>query len=111
PESETLALYLESGLSADERDRVNGHLADCDECRRTVSLASSLEAAPAAPVRVNEVLLQRVVSGARRRRFLPMAVAAAVILVGVVSLSLLKSPEEPVPTVAREQSRLPAEVA
>ena len=111
PEPETLARYLESGLSADERARVNGHLADCDECRRTVSLASSFEAAPATPIRVNEVLLQRVVSGSRKRRFLPMAVAAAVILIGVVSVSLLKSPEEPAPRVARESSHAPAEVA
>lgn len=111
PEPEILARYLENVLTADERARVNGHLADCDDCRRTVSLASSLEAAPAAPVKVNEVLLQRVVSGSRRRRFLPMAAAAAVILIGVVSISLLKSPEDPAPKIASAERPAPAVVA
>ncbi|HLY12452.1 MAG TPA: zf-HC2 domain-containing protein, partial [Planctomycetota bacterium] len=68
PEPEVLARFLESGLSAEERLRVNGHLADCDDCRRTVSLASTLEAAPAVPL--NKLLLGRVILASRRRRFL-----------------------------------------
>jgi len=111
PEPEILARYLENVLTPDERKRVTGHLADCDECRRTVSLASSLETAPAVPVQVNEVLLQRVVSGSRRRRFLPMALAAAGILIGVVSVSILRSPGAASPRIDREERLLPAEVA
>lgn len=91
PAPEFLARFLENSLSAGERDRVNAHLADCDECRRTVSLASTLDAAPAAPV--NQVLLQRVVSASRRRRTLPMGIAAAAVLVGVIGVGLLRSPE------------------
>jgi hypothetical protein len=99
PEPELLARYLEGGLSAEERARVNGHLADCDDCRRTIALSSSLEAAPAAG-RVNEILLQRVVAGSRRRRMLPMAAAAAVLLAVVAGVLLFpssgtKAPSDP----------------
>ncbi|HEV3027162.1 MAG TPA: zf-HC2 domain-containing protein, partial [Planctomycetota bacterium] len=103
PEPETLARYLEGSLAADERLRVTGHLADCDGCRRTVSLASSLEAVPAAPV--NEILLGRVVSASRRRRFLPMAIAAAVMLIGIVSISLLRSSRQDAPTALEAEER------
>lgn len=98
PQILTLSRYVEGGLDADERARVNGHLADCDDCRRTVSLASTLDAAPAAPV--NEILLSKVVSASRRRRYLPMGIAAAALLAGVVGVSLWKSPEPPPPAVA-----------
>lgn len=99
PEIQTLARYVEGGLSADERARVNGHLADCDECRRTVVLSSSLDAAPAAPV--NEILLQKVVSASRRRNYGPLGIAAAAVLVGIVGVSLFRS-SSPVPTAVRQ---------
>jgi hypothetical protein len=95
PEAEILARFLEGGLSAEERARVTGHLADCDDCRRTASLSATLEAAPAG--RVDEVLLQRVVSASRRRRTLPIAAAAAVLVAGVTGLVLFRSSDSPAP--------------
>ncbi|HZE98001.1 MAG TPA: zf-HC2 domain-containing protein [Planctomycetota bacterium] len=100
PEPETLARWLEAGLSAEERVRVTSHLAACDDCRRSVALASTLDAPPAATV--NEVLLQRVVTASRRRRIPPLAVAAAAFIavgIGLSLISLTKS-EAPAPTLA-----------
>ncbi|MBV8881058.1 MAG: zf-HC2 domain-containing protein [Planctomycetaceae bacterium] len=97
PDTQVLARYLEGGLSADERARMIGHLADCDDCRRAVSLASTLDAAPATPV--NEILLQKVVSGSRRRRYGSLGLAAAALLAAAVGITLFKS-SAPTPELA-----------
>ncbi|HXG59925.1 MAG TPA: zf-HC2 domain-containing protein, partial [Planctomycetota bacterium] len=47
PESEILAAWLEDGLGPTERAAVRRHLADCDDCRRSVALAGTLGPAPA----------------------------------------------------------------
>ncbi len=112
PESETLALYLEGGLAPADRARVTSHLAGCDDCRRAVALTSSLEA-PAPAVPVNEILLQRVVAGSRRRRLTPLAVAAAAGFLAVgIGFSLTSSSSKPAdpPRVAAE-APAPAPVA
>ena len=74
------------------------HLAACDECRRAVAIASSIEVPAAAPV--NEILLARVVAASRRRRFLPVAAAAAAVLAIAVGLAL-KPKSDPVPAPTR----------
>lgn len=108
PESETLALYLEGGLSPEERARVTSHLAACDDCRRAVALTSSLEAAPASAA-VNEVLLQRVVAGSRKRRITPLAVAAAAAFLAVgIGFSLTSSSEKPATPPVAKLSPAPA---
>jgi ferric-dicitrate binding protein FerR (iron transport regulator) len=111
PAAETLALYLEGGLSPEERGRVTSHLADCDDCRRAVALTSSLEAAPA-PSAVNEVLLQRVVTASRRRRITPLAVAAAAafLVVGIGFSLISTSQKDPAPKVAATPVEAPAPV-
>lgn len=109
PEAETLALYLEGGLSPQDRDRVTGHLAACDDCRRAVALTSSLEAPPASST-VNEVLLQRIITGSRRRRMTPLAVAAAAGFLAVgIGFSLTSSSSKPAdsPRVAVEAQPAP----
>jgi hypothetical protein len=118
PEAETLARWLEGALTTEERAAMTSHLAVCDECRRTVAVASSMAAAP--PARINEVLLQRVVQASRRRRTAPIAVAAAALVLGVLGLNLLlKSAPAPRPvadfaferSVPKEPPSLPVTVA
>ena len=104
PEPETLARWLEGSLTTEERAAMTSHLAVCDECRRTVALSASIDAAPAA--RVNEVLLQRVVQASQRRRTAPIAVAAAALVLGVLGLNLLMKGDpapRPAPAVAAER--------
>lgn len=111
PDTELLARWLESSLTAQERSRVTSHLAACDECRRAVAVASSVEAPPAAAV--NEILLQRVLGASRRRRNLtPIAVAAAAVVVAALGLRLLMKEEAspaPAPQVQARQSLPPKE--
>jgi hypothetical protein len=96
PDVGVLAGWLEGSLSPEDRSRMSSHLAACDECRRSVALASTLDAAPSeAPV--NEILLSKVVSASRRRRFLPFATAAAAVLAVAVGLSLYNRNPAPAP--------------
>src|SRR5258706_9760728 len=101
PNVETLAGWLEGSLAPEARGGVASHLASCDDCRRTVALASTAEPVSAAAP-VNEILLSRVVAASRRRSFLPVAAAAAVVL-AVVGITLMPNPsrrEAPAPVVA-----------
>src|SRR4051812_512477 len=94
PETELLARWLESSLTAEERARVTSHLAACDEGRRPVGAAPSVEAPPAASV--DELLLQRVLGASRRRgNHAPIAFAAAAVLVAALGLRLLMKEEAP----------------
>src|SRR5947207_8683950 len=86
PTTEVLADWLQGSLDPQQRSHLTSHLAACDECRRAVAIASSLEAPPAAPV--NEILLSRVVAASRPRRVLPFAAAAAAVLAAAVGFSL-----------------------
>src|SRR6185295_20117443 len=82
PDDLTLAGWVEGTLSPQDRNRMTAHLAACDDCRRAVALASTLDAPPAEGG-VNEILLSKVVSASRRRRLAPFAAAAAVLAVAV----------------------------
>ena len=95
PDTLTLAGWLEGTLSAQDRSRMASHLAACDDCRRAVALASTLEAPPESGS-VNEILLSKVVAASRRRRVIPMAAAAAAVLAVAVGFSLF--PRSPAPT-------------
>src|SRR6185503_5948725 len=96
PDILTLAGWLEGTLSPPDRARMESHLAGCDDCRRAVALASTLEA-PAQAGAVNEILLSKVVSASRRRRFVPMAAAAAAVLAVAVGFTLFPR-SSPTPT-------------
>ena len=39
PEIELLAAYIDHKISAEARERVESHLADCSLCRETIALA------------------------------------------------------------------------
>src|SRR4051812_36896754 len=100
PTTEALAGWLQGSLAPQERSHLASHLAACDECRRTVAIASSIEAPPAAPV--NEILLSRVVAASRPRRFFPFAAAAAAVLAVALGFSLFhkESPKLSLPRIA-----------
>lgn len=109
PDIGILAGWLEGTLSPQDRSRMASHLASCDECRRAVAIASTLEA-PAAEAPVNEILLSRMVSTSRRRRFLPLASAAAAVLAVAIGFSLFPrhTPESaPVARIAGEDRPAP----
>ena len=66
---EMAAAFALGALEADERDRVERHLARCDRCRRVIDEASEVAhwlayAAPsvAPPARLREELLRRLVA-------------------------------------------------
>lgn len=88
PDVLTLAGWIEGTLSPEDRSRMTAHLAGCDDCRRAVALASTLEAPPAEGA-VNEILLSKVVASSRRRRFAPFVAAAAAVLAVAVGFTLL----------------------
>src|SRR5262245_31693336 len=99
PTTEALAGWMQGSLAHQERSHLASHLAACDECRRAVAIASTLEAPPAAPL--NEILLAKVVAASRPRRTLPFAAAAAAVLaVGLTFALLHKSEPAPAPKVA-----------
>src|SRR6185436_2773136 len=99
PDDLTLAGWVEGTLSPQDRNRMTAHLAACDDCRRAVALASTLDAPPAAGA-VNEILLSKVVSASRRRRFAPFAAAAAAVLAVAVGFTLIpRTPPAPTYTV------------
>jgi hypothetical protein len=105
PDVQTLAGWLEGSLPSRERSRLASHLSACDECRRTVAIASTVDAPPAAPV--NELLLSKVVAASRRRRYVPLTAAAAAILAVAVGFTLIpKSRPSPAPVVAVETPRI-----
>src|ERR1041384_7339072 len=88
PTTEALAGWLQGSLTPLERSHLASHLAACDECRRAVAIASTLDPPPAMPV--NESLLGRVVAASRPRRLLNLAAAAAAIFVtAVVGFSMM----------------------
>lgn len=96
PDESLLAAWIEKTLDADARVRLSGHLADCDDCRRSVALAASQVPCEAAQGGVNEVLLARLL-GKGSSRWLWTSAAAAGLLVAA-GLVLLR-PERPVPDV------------
>jgi hypothetical protein len=107
PDDLTLAGWVEGTLSPQDRNRMTAHLAACDDCRRAVALASTLDAPPAEGG-VNEILLSKVVSASRRRRLAPFAAAAAVLAVAVGFTLIPRNPPAPSYTVD-SKNVLPAE--
>lgn len=108
PDDLTLAGWVEGTLSPQDRSRMTAHLAGCDDCRRAVALASTLDAPPADGA-VNEILLSKVVSSSRRRRFAPFAAAAAAVLAVAVGFTLIpRTPPAP-PVAIDAKNVLPAE--
>lgn len=99
PGPEALAGWLEQSLSAAERARVTAHLAACDECRRAVTIASTVQPPPQGEV--DELLLQRVVSAARRRPLAAwVAVAAAALLAAGIFFWVARPNPTPDPSPA-----------
>jgi outer membrane biosynthesis protein TonB len=104
PTTEVLAGWLQGTLDSQQRGHLTSHLAACDECRRAVAIASSIDAPPAAPL--NEILLSRVVAASRPRRVLPFAAAAAAVLAAAIGFSLTPKHVAPpsAPTVAVDRA-------
>ena len=95
PDILTLAGWLEGSLSPQDRARMTSHLAGCDDCRRAVALASTIEAPPDSGS-VNEILLSKVVAASRRRRLIPMVTAAAAVLAVAIGFALFpRTPSAP----------------
>src|SRR6185295_1572692 len=103
PTTEALAGWLQGTLSPQERSHLASHLAACDECRRAVAIASTIDAPPAAPV--NEILLSRVVAASRPRRLVPLAAAAAAVLALGLGFTLFhkKDTTSPIPPRVAER--------
>jgi hypothetical protein len=108
PPTEALAGWLQGSLAPQDRSHLASHLAACDECRRAVAIASTLEAPPAAPV--NEILLSRVVAASRPRRFAPFATAAAAVLAVAVGFWMVPK-REATPTAPPALTARPVEPA
>jgi len=107
PPTEALAGWLQGSLAPQDRSHLASHLAACDECRRAVAIASTLDAPPAAPV--NEILLSKVVAASRPRRFFPFAAAAAAVLAAVVGFSMFPKnspPSAPPPAVVQRPTEV-----
>jgi hypothetical protein len=96
PETDVLGAWVEGSLPLTERPRVKAHLASCDDCRRTVALASTLEAVEA-EVAVDDLFAQRLAAAARRRPRWPWAVAAAGLLAAGAALLAGRSGRAPEP--------------
>ena len=98
PRLDALAGWVEGTLSPEDRAAVAAHLSDCDRCRRSVVLASGMEA-PAGG-EVNEVLLERVVRAARKRPLWSWAAAAALLVALILAFVLArKEPADQAPVV------------
>jgi hypothetical protein len=97
PTTEDLAGWLQGSLDPQARGHLTSHLAACDECRRTLAIASTIDAPPAIPI--NGMLLSRVVAASRPRRTLPFAAAAAAALAVVAVGFSLFSRSAPTPPV------------
>src|SRR4029079_14442868 len=111
PTTEVLAGWLQGSLDPQQRSHLTSHLAACDECRRAVAIASTIDAPPAVPG--NEILLSRVVAASRPRRLMPRAAAPAAVLAAAVGFSVFpRNTTRPVaPTVAVERPAKPNPVA
>jgi hypothetical protein len=91
---ELLAAYVERSLGADERARVEAHLASCETCREEVALASSaretltslpqLEAPRGIPFAVRRRAGRAAGAPSRAWRLVGTAAAAAVLAAGAV---------------------------
>lgn len=75
PDEIAVASYLEGRLPDDARDALEAHLADCDECRRGLTLLRGVEGLEAEPVP-----RELIESAPKRRRHFWAAAAAAVFL-------------------------------
>src|SRR5438093_7103287 len=127
---ERLSALLDEALSPDERDALDAHVATCVDCRRELGLLRNTVALLRAvdPARAPAGFVDRVRAAARRapwyRRvqralFVPWPVklpleAAAIVLVGVIVVSLFKTTPEleqaarvetPSPAVTRSEER------
>lgn len=107
PDILALAGWVEGSLNPQDRSQMASHLAGCDECRRAVAIASTIEIPPAQGA-VNEILLGKVVSGSSRRRFLPFIGAAAAVL--AVAVGFILVPRTPAPESPRVAMGKPAPV-
>lgn len=112
PEIDVLAAWVEGSLPPTERLRVKAHLASCDDCRRTASLAATLEPVEALGA-VDEVFVQRLAMASRRRPQWPWAVAAGVLLALGAALLAGRSgrPPEAPPAALERPAPLPDPVA
>jgi hypothetical protein len=109
PDPSRLAAWVEKTLEPAERSALGAHLADCDECRRSVALTATLAPAPEGRVPVDPALLARVLRAGRPARFWPLAAAAALALVAVLAGLLRPSPKDPpAPTATATATPAPA---
>jgi hypothetical protein len=109
PRPEDLAGWLEGSLSPEERGPLTAHLASCDDCRRTVEVATLVDEAPARPV--DEVLLARIVTASRRRPAWTWAVAAAALLAVVLGIVLSRPAPQAIPVAEEAPKAMEAPVA
>ena len=98
PDPERLAAWVENPQGEPE---VMAHLASCDDCRRAAVIAGGLDEPTGR--KLDEALLERVVSAARRRPVWPwVAAAAAAAIVAALILPATPTPDE----VSRDETVL-----
>ena len=89
--------WVEDTLSGPEREKVNHHMADCDDCRRTVALARLAEESHAPSLSdTARRRLMNVVAPIKRIAWVWRVAAAAVVIVGIMLyFSLRPAPNTP----------------
>ena len=115
---ELIQKKLDGDIAPDDRRRLEGHLADCADCRKALSqhewIAETLAAAsPAGEARVSAAVMERI--RARRPRLqwgLAVAAAAACVVLAVLVLvgRSASKPTQPSVTIARQAGTISVRV-
>ncbi len=97
PSSEAMAALVDGAMSADERDSLLGHLAECGRCRDIYVTAREL--------------VQNTATVSNRKWYAASSVlAVAAVLVVALTITLRQSPQEKVQVAQRAESLSPAAV-
>jgi photosynthesis system II assembly factor YCF48-like protein/putative zinc finger protein len=90
PDADTLTAYAEQSLSANERQNVVLHLAQCEECREVVALSQTVVPEMA----VQTVVKPAPVSGWRRLLSPTFGLAAAVAAMALIAVMVMQLPQK-----------------
>src|SRR5215471_5862046 len=103
PDADTLTAFAEQSLSANERQNVVLHLAQCEECREVVALSQTVVPEMA----VQTVVKPAPVSGWRRLLSPTLGLAAAVAAMAVIAVMVLQGPQKSgQPAPATQQAKV-----